>query len=145
QPRRLREKHNHHYARYRGVNPPRVHEPGSRPILVGVFAVLLTAALTYSGYRFILRRGMKSGIAIAAATTAGNAVATPAIIAGVDPTFEPYVAVATAQVASAVLVSAILAPLLASFVLKRQGGLQPVDDAEPVATGTTAGEGRGTA
>ena len=30
--------------------------------------------------------------------------------------------VATAQVASTVLVTAILAPLLATFVLKRQGG-----------------------
>ena len=128
-----------------GIDLRDVVTGGASGILVGVFAVLLTAALTYSGYRFILRRGIKSGIAISAATTAGNAVATPAIIAGVDPTFEPYVAVATAQVASAVLVSAVLAPLLATIVLKRQGGLTPVDDAGSDAAGTPAREGRGTA
>jgi 2-keto-3-deoxygluconate permease len=128
-----------------GINLRDVVTGGASGILVGVFAVLLTAALTYSGYRFILRRGIKSGIAISAATTAGNAVATPAIIAGVDPTFEPYVAVATAQVASAVLVSAILAPLLATIVLKRQGGLTPADDDAAGADAVPAGEGRGTA
>ncbi|MFC7024364.1 2-keto-3-deoxygluconate permease [Promicromonospora thailandica] len=114
-----------------GIDLRDVVTGGASGILVGIVAVLLTAALTWSGYRLILRRGARSGIAIAAATTAGNAVATPAIIGGVDPTFEPYVAVATAQVASAVLVSAILAPLLATFVLKRQGGLTPAEDAEP--------------
>src|SRR5690606_33011490 len=76
--------------------------------------------------RLILRRGKMSGVGIASATTAGNAIATPAIVAQVDPRFEPYVEVATAQVASAVLVTAILAPVLAAWVLKRQGGL--VDD-----------------
>ena len=60
--------------------------------------------------------------------TEENAIATPAIIAAADPTFEPYVEVATAQVASAVLVSAVLAPLLAAWVLKRQGGLKVQDE-----------------
>jgi 2-keto-3-deoxygluconate permease len=126
-----------------GINLRDVVSGGVSGIFVGVIAVALTAALTYSGYRFILRRGIRSGIAISAATTAGNAVATPAIIGAIDPSFEPYVAVATAQVASAVLVSAILAPLLATIVLKRQGGLSAADDAEPAPA--TADEGRGTA
>ncbi|WP_460886619.1 2-keto-3-deoxygluconate permease [Promicromonospora xylanilytica] len=126
-----------------GIDLRDVVSGGASGILVGVLAVALTGALTYSGYRFILRRGIKSGVAISAATTAGNAVATPAIIGGIDPTFEPYVAVATAQVASAVLVSAILAPLLATIVLKRQGGLESADDAEPAVV--PADEGRGSA
>lgn len=126
-----------------GINLRDVVSGGASGILVGIVAVLLTAALTYSGYRFILRRGIKSGIAISAATTAGNAVATPAIIGGIDPAFEPYVAVATAQVASAVLVSAILAPLLATIVLKRQGGLSSEDEAD--AAPALTGEGRGAA
>ena len=54
---------------------------------------------------------------------AGNAIATPAIVALADPRFEPYVEAATAQVAASVLVTAIIAPLLASAVLKREGGL----------------------
>ncbi|MEU4361709.1 2-keto-3-deoxygluconate permease [Promicromonospora sp. NPDC023987] len=126
-----------------GIDLRDVVSGGASGILVGVIAVALTAALTYAGYRFILRRGSRSGIAIASATTAGNAVATPAIIGAIDPAFEPYVAVATAQVASAVLVSAILAPLLATIVLKRQGGLESADDGEPAPA--TADDGHGTA
>lgn len=73
---------------------------------------------------------------IASATTAGNAIATPAIVGAADPSFAPYVEVATAQVASAVLVTAVLAPLLAAWVLKRQGGdrsLEIAAEAEAVA------------
>lgn len=111
-----------------GINLRNVVTGGASGLLVGLVAVLFTAALLYVGYRYVLRRGVKSGIGIAAATTAGNAIATPAIIGKVDPTFAPYVEVATAQVASAVLVSAIVAPLLASWVLKRRGGLDAAED-----------------
>ncbi|WP_199182337.1 2-keto-3-deoxygluconate permease [Cryobacterium sp. Y11] len=106
-----------------GINLQNVLTGGLSGIIVGIIATLLTGTLTYLGYRFILRRGNKSGIGIASATTAGNAIATPAIIALADPTFAPFVEVATAQVASAVLVTAVFAPLLAAWVLKREGGL----------------------
>lgn len=111
-----------------GIDLGNVVTGGLSGLLVGAFATLFTGALAYFGYRWILRRGNRSGIGIASATTAGNAIATPAIIAAADPTFEPYVEVATAQVASAVLVSAVLAPLLAAWVLKRQGGLKVQDE-----------------
>jgi 2-keto-3-deoxygluconate permease len=106
-----------------GINLGNVVSGGLSGLLVGAFATLFTGTLAYFGYRWILRRGNQSGIGIASATTAGNAIATPAIIAAADPSFAPYMEVATAQVASAVLVSAVLAPLLAAWVLKRQGGL----------------------
>ncbi|GEK79169.1 2-keto-3-deoxygluconate permease [Agrococcus baldri] len=106
-----------------GINLGNVVTGGLTGLLVGVVAVLVTGTFAYFGYRWILRRGKQSGIGIASATTAGNAIATPAIIAAADPSFAPYMEVATAQVASAVLVSAVLAPLLAAWVLKRQGGL----------------------
>lgn len=113
-----------------GINLGNVITGGLSGLLVGAFATIFTGTLVYFGYRWILRRGNQSGIGIAAGTTAGNAIATPAIIAAADPTFLPYMEVATAQVASAVLVSAVLAPLLAAWVLKRQGGLidQPDGD-----------------
>lgn len=106
-----------------GINLQSVLTGGLSGIIVGLIATLFTGTVAYLGYRFILRRGNNSGIGIASATTAGNAIATPAIIALADPTFAPYVGVATAQVASAVLVTAVFAPLLASWVLKREGGL----------------------
>jgi 2-keto-3-deoxygluconate permease len=116
-----------------GIDLGNVVTGGLSGLLVGAIATIITGTLAYFGYRWILRRGKQSGIGIASATTAGNAIATPAIIAGADPTFEPFVEVATAQVASAVLVSAVLAPLLAAWVLKKQGGITDSEqDSEPL-------------
>ncbi|KAG0947345.1 hypothetical protein G6F31_014206 [Rhizopus arrhizus] len=75
----------------------------------------------------ILRRGGKRGLGFAAGTTAGNAIATPAVVAAADPNFQQYVATATAQVAACVLISSILAPILASYFLKRAGELKSED------------------
>ena len=73
--------------------------------LVGAIATVITVSFAHSsGYRWILCRGSQSGIGIASATTAGNAIATPAIIAGADLAFEPYMEVAIVEVASAVFV-----------------------------------------
>ncbi|WP_165068391.1 2-keto-3-deoxygluconate permease [Marisediminicola senii] len=111
-----------------GINLGNVVSGGLSGILVGIFATLFTGTIAYFGYRFLLRRGKESGMGIASATTAGNAIATPAIVGMADPSFAPYVEIATAQVASAVLVSAVLAPLLAAFVLKREGGMKIIAD-----------------
>jgi len=109
-----------------GINLGTVVTGGPSGIIVGLITTFFTGALAYLGYRFLLRRGKESGIGIASATTAGNAIATPAIVGVTDPSFTPFVEVATAQVASAVLVSAVLAPMIAISVLKRQGGLKAV-------------------
>ncbi|WP_197321143.1 2-keto-3-deoxygluconate permease [Saccharomonospora sp. NB11] len=116
-----------------GIDLGDVVTGGLTGILVGVVVAPFTGFLVYLGYRFLLRRGKQSGIGFAAGTTAGNAIATPAIVAAADPKFAEYVGTATAQVASSVLVTAILAPLIASFVLKRAGALktQPTPQVEP--------------
>ncbi|MET1008169.1 MAG: 2-keto-3-deoxygluconate permease [Propionibacteriaceae bacterium] len=119
-----------------GISLGTVVTGGFQGLFLGLGVVFFTGGLTYLGYRFVLKRGPKSGIGFAAGTTAGNAVAVPAAVAVADPSFLPFVSSAAAQTASAVLVTAILAPLVASAVLKRQGGLtvhDPVseDVAEP--------------
>ncbi len=106
-----------------GIDLGDVVTGGVTGILVGLVVAPFTGFLVYLGYRFLLRRGKQSGLGFAAGTTAGNAIATPAIVAAADPSFQEYVGTATAQVASSVLVTAILAPLLASFALKRAGAL----------------------
>ncbi|MCR4514277.1 2-keto-3-deoxygluconate permease [Aeromicrobium sp. 50.2.37] len=111
-----------------GIDLGNVVRGGASGLLVGVIAAPITGLFVYLGYKLILRRGAKSGIGFAAGTTAGNAIATPAIVGAADPTFAPYVETATAQVAAAVLVTAVVAPTLAAWVLRREGGLTVVDE-----------------
>lgn len=54
------------------------------------------------------------------ATTAGNAIATPAAVATVDPSFLSSQGTATAQVAAAVVATAFMAPVLVTFVTRWQ-------------------------
>lgn len=93
---------------------------GVTGILLGLLVSLITGALTYAGYRLLLRE--RSAVGFAAGTTAGNSVATPAIVAQADAAFEPFVAVATAQIAAAVLVTAIVTPLVTHFMSRRLRG-----------------------
>ena len=104
-----------------GIDLADVAQGGLTGILLGVLITLLTGALVYLGYRFLLRRGKESGIGFAAGTASGNSVATPAIVAAADPSFSDYVGTATSQVAASVLVTAVLAPVVTTWVLRRAG------------------------
>ncbi|MDO5090258.1 MAG: 2-keto-3-deoxygluconate permease [Cardiobacteriaceae bacterium] len=106
-----------------GINLKSIVTGGAVGLAIGVLCCLITGIMVYAGYKIVLRRGKQSGIGFAAGTTAGNAVITPEIVAQADPSMLPYVQSATAQVAAAVLVSAMLAPLVAAWVLKREGGM----------------------
>lgn len=106
-----------------GIDLSAIVRGGATGIVLGILASLLTGFLVFVGYKTILKRGNQSGIGFAAGTTAGNAIITPEIVAQADPGFAPFVQTATAQIAAAVLVSAVFAPLFAAWVLKRQGGL----------------------
>ncbi|GAB2564754.1 2-keto-3-deoxygluconate permease [Leucobacter ruminantium] len=108
-----------------GISLSEVLTGGMQGIVLGVLVVFFTGGLTYLGYRYILKRGNQSGIGFAAGTTAGNAVAVPAVVAAADSTFAPFVGAASAQAAAAVMVTAILAPLVAALVMKKQGGIAP--------------------
>lgn len=123
-----------------GIDLSAVVTGGLSGLLVGVAVTLITGTFVYLGYKLMLRRGRQSGIGIAAATTAGNAIATPSVVAAADPSFAPYVGTATAQVAASVLVTAILAPLLAAFMLRRAGALDPSDEGDD---GDSEGAGDG--
>ena len=61
-----------------------------------------------------------SGIAGAAASsTAGNSAAVPKAVAMADPTYAAIAPIATIQVAASVIVTAVLTPILTSYVYKR--------------------------
>lgn len=89
----------------------------------GLAGILLGVLTTFVGGFFNIKVDRLlggTGIAGAAASsTAGNAVATPMAIAQADPALGQVVAVATPLVATSVIVTAILTPLLTSWVAKR--------------------------
>jgi len=118
-----------------GINLSSIVSGGITGLILGLIISPITGGFVYFGYRYILRRGGKSGLGFAAGTTAGNAIATPAVVAAADPSFQQYVGTATAQVAACVLISSILAPILASYFLKRAGELKPVTEEVPTSAG----------
>lgn len=86
-------------------------------LLLGVMVVIITGLGGY--FSTILFGGKKKAVGAAIGTTAGNAVGTPAALTLADPSLQPYIATATAQLATAVIVTAILCPLLVSYLDKK--------------------------
>jgi 2-keto-3-deoxygluconate permease len=121
-----------------GINLADVARGGLTGVLMGVVITLVTGGFVYLGYRFLLRRGKESGVGFAAGTTSGNAVATPAIVAAADPSFAAYVGTATSQVAASVLVTALLAPLVTTWVLRRAGASPAEAEREEQARATAS-------
>ena len=113
-----------------GLNFRQLIQAGGPGILLGVLCTLLTGLGGY--FTFKLMKVKKPFIGAAIGTTAGNAVGTPAALALVDPSLEPIVASATAQIAAAIIVTAILAPLLVSFLAKRTGDVVEKTEEIPV-------------
>ena len=88
-------------------------------MILGLISVFVGGAFIVFCDRMIGRRPGYAGWAVA--TTAGNAVAVTAVVAMADPALEPYVSGATTQVAAAVVVTAIIAPLMTSYWAKKYG------------------------
>lgn len=103
-----------------GLNLKNIVTGGALGIALGFLVVILTGLFTIPADKFILRRPGYAG-AWPLCTTAGNAVAVPAILAEVAPDLGGQVEAATAAVATAVIVTAILCPIVTSFVAKKFG------------------------
>ncbi|AGF71139.1 2-keto-3-deoxygluconate permease [Corynebacterium halotolerans YIM 70093 = DSM 44683] len=98
--------------------------------LIGVLLGLMT--LVFSGTATILavylwhriRRHPKSTRNVVAgaaeSAVAGNAIATPAAIAAIDPALQAIQAEATAQIATAVVVTTFITPFLVAYVARKQ-------------------------
>ena len=91
---------------------------GMTGVLLGIAVAVVTGWLAFVGYRFLVRNS-NPGIGFAAGTTAGNAVSTVAVVVQADSSFLSYQGLATAQVAAAVLVTALLAPIFTHYMCKR--------------------------
>lgn len=102
-----------------GINLSNVLKGGVPGIVLGLISVFVGGAFIVFCDRMIGRRPGYAGWAVA--TTAGNAVAVPAAVGIIDPAWAPYVGEATTQVAAAVVVTAILAPLMTNYWAKKYG------------------------
>jgi len=99
-----------------GINLQTIYQAGFSGVLLG----LLTVGIC--GFFTILTDKLSGGTGVAGAanaSAAGNAVATPAAVAMVDPTLAATAAVATPQVAAAVITTALLVPVLTAYVARR--------------------------
>lgn len=92
------------------------------PILipfVGLITLFVGGTFISFCDRKISKRPGYAGWAVA--TTAGNAVAVPAVVGLADKSLEAFVPAATAQVAASVVITAILAPIVTNWWAKKYG------------------------
>lgn len=100
-----------------GLNFSQLITAGASGILLGIMTTVITGLGGYYAYKLIKDERPYVGAAIG--TTAGNAVGTPAALAAADASLGGIASEATAQVAAAIIVTAILTPLLVSWLYKR--------------------------
>ncbi len=95
-----------------GLDPGQVWRAG----LLGIFLGGAVVVITGSAPVFADRLSGGTGVGgIAAACSAGNAAGVPAIVARANPAYRPAAAAATVQVASRVVVTAIMVPLITAW------------------------------
>ena len=99
-----------------GMNFNSIINAGISGVILGLLTVISTGLLTFILYSLIRRKADPMGAAIG--TTAGVATTTPLAVAAADPSFLPEAEIAMAQIAAAVVITAILCPLLVSWLYK---------------------------
>lgn len=98
------------------LNFSQIITAGMPGILLGFAVTLLTGIGGYIAMKLIKADNPAVGGAVG--TTAGNAAGTPEALAAIDPTLATVAAVSTVQVAAAIIVTAILCPMLVSYLDK---------------------------
>jgi 2-keto-3-deoxygluconate permease len=105
------------------INLTAVWKAGLLGIGLGLFVVLVGGAVLLLADKLTGGDGIAG---LAAATTAGNAAVVPAIVAQANPVYAPAAQTATVLIASSVVVTAILCPIItmlwARVVLKQPAG-----------------------
>ncbi|STS89760.1 2-keto-3-deoxygluconate permease [Klebsiella variicola] len=108
-----------------------VFTAGLSGILLGIISAL-TGIVFYFIYNLFLKK--KSALGAALGTTAASSALTPAMVAQADPSLAMYVDAATAQLATASIITMITAPILVAWfdkrLKKRAPAAEPLKDAK---------------
>lgn len=121
-----------------GIDITNLVKGGPQGIVLGLVTCVVGGAFIVVCDHFIGRRPGYAGWAVA--TTAGNAVAVPAAVALADPTWAPFVATATVQVAASVVVTALLVPFITGWWAKKKGCPKFPKNAAPQAVDAASGQ-----
>ncbi len=98
------------------INLSAVVTAGLPGVALGVMVIVITGTVCILADRLLGGSGIAGA---AASSTAGNSAAVPKAVAMADPSFAAIAPIATIQVAASVIVTAVLTPILTSFVYKR--------------------------
>ena len=98
------------------INLANVVTGGLSGILLGVVVCAVTGTLCILTDRALGGTGIAGA---AASSTAGNAAAVPKAIALADPSYAAIAPIATVQIAASVIVTAVLTPMLTSWMYRR--------------------------
>lgn len=98
------------------INLNSVVSAGPSGIALGLSVVAITGTVCILADRLLGGSGIAGA---AASSTAGNAAAVPAAIALADASYAGVASVATVQVAASVIVTAVLTPVLTSWMYRR--------------------------
>lgn len=93
-----------------GIDLKNMLEGGVPGILLGLVVLIIGGGFSLLFDKFVGRQPGHAGLASGA--TGANAVAVPAAVALMDPTWNSYIGTATTQVAAAVVICAVFIPLL---------------------------------
>lgn len=102
-----------------GISLIDVIKGGPTGILLAFLTVFVGGGFIVLCDKFITRRPGYAGWA--AATTAGSAVAVPAMVGSAVPALQPFVSTATVQVAASTVLSAIMVPFIVGWWAKKYG------------------------
>ncbi len=87
---------------------------GASGIILGLISTATTVVLFYV-FNILLPKKERNAMGAAVGTTALNSAMTPAAVADADPTLKDFVPLATAQCATASIITLFLAPFIVAF------------------------------
>ena len=99
-----------------GINLKAVIAGGMQGVVLGLAVLIITGFVCILADRFLGGSGIAGA---AASSTAGNAAGTPSAVGLADPAYAAIAPLATIQVTASVIITAILTPLLTTWMYKR--------------------------